>query len=359
MNILFEVTIALYIFICFGFWDILFTWCLNIKESINTYFWLLLNRPTVFWSHLRWWWWSGGLFHLLLRLRLIIFGLNVLLNIFVGLGPIFILGPDNLSPEGSTDIVIQNIIQIREDYGVRNTEMDNYPLTISLGTPYGYAVAPGRESLFYDKPTISPQLVELCVHRCSGPSVNGISIVDFSSIDLGYHNFPSRLLNGHFNSWQLTDQTRMLMKNCFIQDVNIGMSKVRLACPIVEENSFIILLPGMPRPLDMPELLGNYNLTSEQQHLYFNDSVILEQYIYLENIGFFPLKNSILHGFIKQQFTWLDWCYHSGSYKALDGSHQLLSLDQYPTIEIGPGVLQAHNEASLRTAILDFLRQNQ
>lgn len=127
------------------------------------------------------------------------------------------------------------------------------------------------------------------------------------------------------------------MKNCFIQDVNIGMSKVRLACPIVEENSFIILLPGMPRPLDMPELLDNYN-------------VILEQYIYLENIGFFPLKNSILHGFIKQELTCLDWCYHSGSYKA---------LDQYPTIEIGPAVLQAHNEASLRTAILDFLRQNQ
>jgi len=141
----------------------------------------------------------------------------------------------------------------------------------------------------------------------------------------------------------------MLMKNCFIQDVNIGMSKVRLACPIVEKNSFIILLPGMPWPLDMPTLLDNYNLTLEQQHLYFNDNVILEQYIYLENIGFFPLKNSLVHGFVKQELTCLDWCYHSGSYK---------SLDQYPTIEIGPAVLQAHNEASLRTAILDFLRQN-
>ena len=161
----------------------------------------MINDPTLFLFRLYWWGCSGGPLRLLSEFRLILLGLNILLNFLVGLGPIFILGPDNLSPEGSTDIVIQNIIQIREDYGVRDTEMDNYPLTISLGTPYGYAVAPGRESLFYDKPTISPQLVELCVDRCSGPSVNGISQVDFSRIGLGYHNFPSRLLNGHFNSW--------------------------------------------------------------------------------------------------------------------------------------------------------------
>lgn len=159
-------------------------------------------------------------------------------------------------------------------------------------------------------------------------------------MSIGYHNFPSRLLNGEFNSWQLTAQNRILMKNCFIQDVNLGMSKVRLACPIVETNSFIILLAGVPTPAD-------------------NSHLILEQHMYLENIGFIPLKNSIVHGFVKQELTCLDWCFHSGSYKASDGSYKSLSLDQYPTIQIGPAVLQAHNEDSLRTAILDFLRQNQ
>lgn len=109
-------------------------------------------------------------------------GLNLLLNVFVGLGPILIVGPDDLSPEAYTDIVIQNIIQIREDYGVRDTERGSYPLTISLGSAYGYVVAPGRESIFYDKPTISPQLVECCVDDCSGQSVNRISQFSFSFV---------------------------------------------------------------------------------------------------------------------------------------------------------------------------------
>jgi len=54
-DILFEVTIELYIFICFGLWDILFTWCLNKIKNIKTYFWLLINDPTLFLFRLHWW----------------------------------------------------------------------------------------------------------------------------------------------------------------------------------------------------------------------------------------------------------------------------------------------------------------
>ena len=120
------------------------------------------------------------------------------------------------------------------------------------------------------------------------------------------------------------------MKNCTIKYVQLSLSHTSIACPIIEKDSFIILLPGEFTPVN-------------------GTNVVLEQHLHLENVGFITLNNSSVYGYNGEDVIRFE-------YSDNKPFHIYCPVD---TQQVGPNIatLQAHNETSLKPVLMDYVKK--
>jgi len=317
---------------------------------------LLINDPTLFLFRLHCWGCSGGPLRLLSEFRLVLLCVNILLNVIIGFGPVLIVGPDvSLTDDTEMKIscVLWDIKNLREGYhsqcthSLLSTEtllndsfLGIHPLIISVRS----ACENGDEVVTIPRNNMLGirTLINAVVENSEDDEgvVNrygeGVTNINFPKEEFGRHNFPPRLLNGEFKSWQLNNDSLIFMKNCTIEDVELSMSHTRIACPIIGKDSFIILLPG------------GFTLVN-------GTNVVLEQHMYLENVGFIPLNNSSVYGYNGEDVIRFEY----GDKKPF---HIYCPID---TQQMGPNIatsqdiatLQAHNETSLKPVLIDYAKK--